>query len=50
MKKMNKELFKNTDHFGVEMKYFSNCILNHLEPEPDGEEGFADVRGLEAII
>lgn len=41
--------FKNTDHFGGEMKYFSNCILNNEDPEPDGEEGFADVRVLEGI-
>ncbi len=44
-----KESFKNTDHFGGEMKYFSNCILNNTEVEPDGEEGFADVRVLEGI-
>ena len=31
--------FKNTDHFGGEMKYFSDCILNGTDPEPDGEEG-----------
>ncbi len=48
--KKSKESFKNTDHFGGEMKYFSDCILNDLEPEPDGEEGFADVRVLEAIL
>lgn len=48
--KKSKESFKNTDHFGGEMKYFSNCILNNVDPEPDGEEGFADVRVLEAII
>ena len=42
--------FKNTDHFGGEMKYFSDCILNNTEIEPDGEEGFADVRVCEAII
>jgi predicted dehydrogenase len=41
--------FKNTDHFGGELKYFSECILNDERPEPDGEEGFADVRVLEAI-
>lgn len=45
-----KETFKNTDHFGGEMRYFSNCILNNTEVEPDGEEGFADVRVCEAII
>ena len=36
------ESFKNTDHFGGEMKYFSDCILNSREPEPDGYEGLAD--------
>jgi hypothetical protein len=41
--------FKNTDHFGGEMKYFSGCIVNDKRPEPDGEEGFADVRVLEGI-
>nr|WP_184222974.1 Gfo/Idh/MocA family oxidoreductase [Granulicella aggregans] len=48
--KKSKESFKNTDHFGGEMKYFSDCILTGVDPEPDGEEGFADVRVLEAII
>ncbi len=43
------ESFKETDHFGGEMKYFSDCILNGKEPEPDGEEGMLDVRVLEAI-
>lgn len=45
-----KESFKNTDHFGGEMKYFSDCILNDTAPEPDGEEGFADVRVLEGVL
>ncbi|HEY0793671.1 MAG TPA: Gfo/Idh/MocA family oxidoreductase [Chthoniobacterales bacterium] len=45
-----KKSFKNTDHFGGELKYFSNCILNGTDPEPDGEEGFADVRVLEGIL
>ncbi|MDE1162294.1 MAG: thiamine pyrophosphate-binding protein [Acidobacteriaceae bacterium] len=44
------QTFKNTDHFGGEMKYFSDCILNDVSPEPDGEEGFADVRVLEGIL
>ena len=44
------ESFKNTDHFGGEMKYFSDCILNNTDPEPDGEEGFADVRVLEGVL
>lgn len=48
--KKSTQSFKNTDHFGGEMKYFSECILNGINPEPDGEEGFADVRVLEGII
>lgn len=45
-----KNSFKNTDHFGGELKYFSDAILNNTEVEPDGEEGFADVRVLEGVI
>ncbi len=48
--KKDRSSFKNTDHFGGEMKYFSDCILNNTDVEPDGEEGFADVRVLEGII
>ena len=42
--------FKNTDHFGGEMKYFSDCILQDRQPEPDVEEGYADVRVIEGIV
>ena len=48
--KKEEHSFKNTDHFGGELKYFSDCILNDEDPEPDGEEGFADVRVLEGIL
>jgi predicted dehydrogenase len=48
--KKKEHTFKNTDHFGGELKYFSECILNHEAPEPDGVEGFADVRVLEGIL
>ncbi len=48
--KESSKSFKNTDHFGGEMKYFSDCILNGNDPEPDGEEGYADVRVLEGIL
>ena len=48
--KKDKTSFKNTDHFGGELKYFSDCILNGTEVEPDGEEGFADVRVLEGVL
>lgn len=46
----NEQSFKNTDHFGGELKYFSECVLGDERPEPDGEEGFADVRVLEGIL
>ena len=49
-KEKKHESFKNTDHFGGQMKYFSECILNGTEPEPDGQEGLADVRVAEAIM
>jgi len=48
--KQSEKSFKNTDHFGGEMKYFSHCILNGADPEPDAEEGYADVRVLEGIL
>jgi predicted dehydrogenase len=48
--KKEEHSFKNTDHFGGELKYFSNCILNNESPEPNGEEGLADVRVLEGIM
>ncbi len=47
--KRSHQSFRNTDQFGGEMKYFSDCILNDRDPEPDGEEGYADVRVLEGI-
>ena len=48
--KQSHQSFRNTDHFGGEMKYFSDCILQGLDPEPDAEEGFADMRVLEGIL
>ena len=47
--KERKESYKVTDQFGGEMKYFSQCILHSIDPEPDAEEGLADVRVLEAV-
>ena len=48
-KKKSNESFKETDQFGGELKYFSDCILNDKQPEPDGEEGMLDVRVLAAV-
>ena len=42
--------FKATDQFGGQMMYFSGCILDDRDPEPDGEEGLADARGLAASL
>jgi predicted dehydrogenase len=41
--------FSKTDHFGGELKYFSDCVLNDRKPEADGQEGLLDVRVLVAI-
>jgi predicted dehydrogenase len=41
--------FAAVDQFGGETKYFSDCILQDRTPEPNGEEGLADVRVLAAI-
>jgi predicted dehydrogenase len=42
--------FPKTDHFGPELVYFSNCVLRETDPEPNGEEGLADVRIIEALL
>lgn len=47
--KTHEQAFDATDQFGGELQYFSDCILNNREPEPNGEEGLADVRVLAAI-
>lgn len=39
----------DSDHFGGQAAYFSDCILTGQRPVPDGEEGLADVRALLAI-
>lgn len=37
------------DQFAGETAYFSDCILNDQAPEPDGDEGWRDVRVIAAI-
>ncbi|MEQ7921665.1 Gfo/Idh/MocA family oxidoreductase [Xanthomonas sp. WHRI 1810A] len=37
------------DQFGGETQYFSDCILQDREPEPDSDEGWRDVRVVQAI-
>jgi predicted dehydrogenase len=41
--------FGKRDQFGPELIYFSECVLKDREPEPSGEEGWADVRVIEAL-
>jgi predicted dehydrogenase len=41
--------FDPVEQFGNETQYFSDCILNDLHPEADGEEGLMDMRVLAAI-
>ncbi len=43
------ESYDMVDQFGGETLYFSNCVLDNQEPEPDGMEGLADVRVIRAI-
>lgn len=42
--------YPNTDHFGGELKYFSQCVLDGTPPEPDVEEGIIDVQIIEGIM
>lgn len=48
--KTERTSFPRGDQFAPELKSFSDCILNNREPEPSGEEGFLDVRVIEAIL
>jgi predicted dehydrogenase len=41
--------FPQTDQFGAQVAYFSDCIAHGTPPEADGEEGLADIRALIAI-
>lgn len=38
-----------TDQFGGQVAYFSDCIASGIPPESDGEEGLADLRAMLAI-
>ncbi|CAF1580943.1 unnamed protein product, partial [Adineta steineri] len=47
--KEDSKTFPETDQFGGETEYFSECILNNTDPEADGEEGLLDVHVILAI-
>lgn len=42
--------FDKVDQFGAEIEYFSQCVLDDVEPEPSGYEGLADLRIVEAVL
>ena len=48
--KTHKSTYKKRDQFGPELAYFSQCILENREPEPNGLEGLADVRIINALL
>jgi predicted dehydrogenase len=41
--------FPLSDHFAAQSFYFADCIQHKRAPEPDGEEGLADMRVMLAI-
>jgi predicted dehydrogenase len=47
--KTRERTFSNRDQFAPELIYFSNCIIDNVDPEPSGEEGLADVRVIRAL-
>jgi glucose-fructose oxidoreductase len=47
--KTRERTFSSRDQFAPELIYFSNCIINNLDPEPSGAEGLADVRVIRAL-
>jgi predicted dehydrogenase len=48
--KKQKTTFRKRDQFGPELTYFSKCILENINPEPDGVEGMEDVRVINALM
>jgi glucose-fructose oxidoreductase len=47
--KTKKTIFVKRDQFAAELVYFSRCVATGNEPEPNGLEGLADVRIIEAL-
>ena len=47
--KTTSRTFARRDQFAAEILYFSDCIINNVEPEPSGQDGLADVRVVRAL-
>jgi predicted dehydrogenase len=41
--------FSKRDQFAPELIHFSECVLEHRDPEPCGQEGMADVTIIQAL-
>jgi predicted dehydrogenase len=48
--KTESRTFARRDQFAPELVHFSECIQKGRKPEPDGREGLADVRVIEALL
>ena len=48
--KSRETTFPKRDQIAPELVYFSDCVLNGVEPEPSGMEGLADVRVVRALL
>jgi len=46
----SKKRYPQRDQFAAELAYFARCVLDDRAPEPDGYEGLADVRTIEAVL
>ena len=47
--KAKTKTFEHRDQIAAELVYFSECILKNKKPEPSGEEGYLDVRIIDAL-
>jgi predicted dehydrogenase len=47
--KTQEQSFESKDQLAAEFVYFSNCILQDMEPEPSGQEGLLDVHIIQAF-
>jgi glucose-fructose oxidoreductase len=45
-----KQVFAARDQFAPELLYFSDCVRRGTTPEPNGREGTADVRIIQALL
>jgi predicted dehydrogenase len=48
--KSRHESFGKRDQFAPELEYFSQCIVENRDPEPNAEEAIDDLRVVEAIL